>query len=100
MGKKIKYENVEILDIPQWWKDVIENDVSEDFDTDMIRRLQWIITHKHDRCLERMKTEWTPRLKAKGMESIPLDDEAFVNLVLAQPEYKNAKARQPEIMGR
>ena len=97
MPKKIKYENEEILDIPQWMQDVIENDVEEDFDADMKRRLQYVITHKAERCLDRMKLEWLPKLKAKGVESIPLNDEAFVVLVLSQPEYKKAKDRQPII---
>ena len=97
MTKKIKYQGEEILDIPQWKQDVIENDVSDDFDADVVRRLQWVVNHKAERCLERMKTEWIPKLKAKGVESIPLDDEAFVVLVLSQPEYKKAKDRQPVI---
>lgn len=94
--KKVKYDNQDSFDIPTWWQKVIENDVADDFDIDTQRRLKWVIEHKKDQCLKRMKEEWIPKLKAKGLESIPLDDEAFVNLVIGQPEYKNALVRRTE----
>jgi hypothetical protein len=58
------------------------------FKADMERRVAWVIMHKYERCLERLKKEWIPKLKNKGLASLPLDDDEFAKLVFAQPDYK------------
>ena len=71
---KVKVDDVEILDISEIKKKVIANDIpSEDLDSDLKRRLCWAVVHKYERCMERLKNEWIPKLKEKGQKSIPLD---------------------------
>lgn len=60
------------------------------------KRMAWILQHKYERCLERLKLEWYPKLEARGVESIPSDEEEFCNLVFSQPDYKNRSERDKE----
>ena len=91
---KFKVDDTEVLDLNETKKKVIKNDINSDlFEEDIRRRTRFIIEHKHKQCLKRLKDEWIPRLQDKGIESIPLDDDAFAELVFAQPEYEDRKAR-------
>lgn len=77
---------------------VICNDISDElFEVDMKRRVHYILSHKYERCLERLKQEWMPKLKAAGVSSIPLDDEEFAKLVFSQPDYKCRSARMDQL---
>ena len=92
---KISVNDKEILNLTETQKQVIKNEVSEDiFDADMERRLKWILEHKYERCFERLKKEWEPKLAAKGVESLPTSKDAFAQLVFSQPEYKSRKQRE------
>jgi len=94
---KVSVDDLEIFTLSEIQKRVIMNDINEDvFEEDMKRRLQYILSHKYERCLDRMQKEWVPKLKKKGVESIPLNDEAFATLVFSQPEYKDRKVRDLE----
>ena len=85
-----------ILELKEIHKKVIQNDIPTDiFEEDMERRLQYILTHKYERCLERLKKEWLPKLKGR-IESIPLNDEDLAELILRQPDYKNRQNRDIE----
>lgn len=91
---KVKVDDVEILDISEIKKKVIANDIpSEDLDSDLKRRLCWVLTHKYERCMERLKNEWIPKLRAKGHASIPLDDDELAAMIFADPDYKDRSKR-------
>ena len=94
---KISVNDTELYTLAQWEKDVIQNDIpTEIFDADMKRRLEWVLKHKCEQCYMRFEKEWTEKLRAAGVPSIPTDKAAFVALVLARPEYKNRSARDAE----
>lgn len=94
---KVSVNDKELFSLNETQKSVIKNDIHEDeFESDMKRRLQWVLTHKYERCFERLKREWEPKLKAKGIQSIPLDNDAFAQLVFSQSEYKGRKDRDIE----
>ena len=91
---KISIDDREIYFLSEVQKSVIQNDIHEDeFESDMSRRLHWVLTHKYERCLERLKAEWMPKLKDRT-PSIPTNDNAFAELVFAQPDYKSRKKRE------
>ena len=91
---KISVDDQEIFELSEVQKKVIQNDVNGDmFDDDMKRRLCYILTCKYQECFKRLKAEWEPKLAQLGVTSIPLDEEAFAELVFARPEYKDRKAR-------
>lgn len=92
---KISINDQEIFTLTETQKKVIQNDIpSEIFDEDMKRRIRWVILdEKYKKCFERLKKEWEPRLKANGVTSIPLDEEAFAELVFSQPNYKSRSQR-------
>lgn len=92
---KIKLDNEIVLDLNETKKKVIKNDINEElFEEEIKRRLHWVLTHKYEQCLERLKKEWTPRLKNSGVKSIPLDDDEFAELVFSQSDYKNRSQRE------
>lgn len=92
---KVKVDNQDLFELTDIQKKVIKNDIaSEIFEEDMKRRLFYIINHKYNRCFERLKKEWEPKLAAKGLESIPTDKDAFAELVFSQPEYEDRSARE------
>ena len=93
---KISVDDKDLFTLSETQKRVIKNDIHEDeFEDDMKRRLQYILMHKYDRCFERLKKEWEPKLAASGARSIPTDKDEFAQLVFAHPEYKDRKNREP-----
>lgn len=59
-------------------------------------RMSWIIQHKYERCFERIKLQWLPKLEARGINEIPADPDEFAELVFSQPDYKDRDARDAE----
>ena len=93
---KISVNDQELFTLSETQKKVIKNDIhGDEFDSDMKRRLHYILTHKYERCLERLKLEWMPKLKDR-IESIPTNDEALAQIIFSQPDYKGRKERQIE----
>lgn len=92
---KVSVDDQELFTLSETQKQVIMNDIPSDiFDEDMKRRLQWVLTHKHERCMMRLKQEWIPKLKNANVKSIPLDDDEFAQLVFSQPDYQDRKTRE------
>lgn len=90
---KVSVNDQKLLEISDTQKRVIQNDIhSEIFEDDMKRRLEYIIMHKYERCFERLKAEWEPKL-AQRFESVPTNKDAFAELVFSQPDYKNRSQR-------
>ncbi|MEK7112990.1 MAG: hypothetical protein AAB875_06790, partial [Patescibacteria group bacterium] len=94
---KVTVDNQDLFTLSDFQKKVIQNDIpSEIFDADMKRRLQYILEHKYERCMERLRTEWEPKLKAAGAPSIPTDDQTFAQLVFARHDYKDRSERDAD----
>ena len=93
---QIKVNDKIVYELNETQKLVIQNDIpSEIFDTDMERRAGYIIKHKYERCLDRLRKEWEPKLKLE-LSSLPTDDDAFAQVVFAHPNYKNRSTRDEE----
>lgn len=94
---KIKVDNVEVLNVSETQMKVLADQIpSTILEDDLKRRVHYIITHKYERCLENLKAQWIPLLKQRGVQSIPLNDEAFAQLVFEQPDYKDRVKRDQE----
>lgn len=95
---KISVNEQELFTLSEVQKKVIQNDIpSEIFEDDMKRRLQWVLIDvKYQKCMERFRKEWEQKLKAKGVEMLPTNDDAFAQLVFSQPDYKNRSQRDIE----
>lgn len=93
---KIQVDGKELFEINETQKKVIKNDIHSDiFDDDMKRRIHYILSHKYQRCFERLQQEWLPRL-SKRVDSVPTDPDKFAELVFSQPDYKCKKTREAE----
>lgn len=91
---KIQVNNVDLFELNEIQKKVIQDYVSSDiFEQDMKRRIFWVIDEIYKESFKRLKTEWEPKLAAKGVESLPTDKDAFASLVFSQPEYMDRKAK-------
>ena len=91
---KISVDGKDILELSETQKKVIMHDIPEEiFEEDMCRRLCYILQHKHDQCLDRLKKEWLPKLKENGVKLMPTDDQELAELIFAQPNYVNRSAR-------
>lgn len=58
--------------------------------------VEYFVPHKLEKVAERLRRQWDPRLQAKGINDIPVSDEAFAQLVFSQPEYEDRKARKAQ----
>lgn len=93
---KIQVDGEDIFELSEIQKKVIQNDIlSEIFESDMKRRLEWVLTHKYERCFERLKKYWEPIL-AQRYESIPTNSNSLSQLIFDQPDYKNRSERDKE----
>ncbi|MDX1532870.1 MAG: hypothetical protein R3230_01535 [Nitrosopumilaceae archaeon] len=97
---KISVNGQDLFEMSELKKKVICNEIPHEvMDDDFKRRIAWLLSHKYERCMERLKREWVPKLKARGVASIPLDDDAFARLVFKQEDYKDRSAREKEANG-
>lgn len=96
---KISVNDEELLTISDFQKKVICSEIREsEFEEDMKRRvIYWILSHKFERCLERLQKEWHPILSQR-YESLPTNPEAFANLVFSQEDYKCRETKYQEEM--
>lgn len=93
---KISVNDVELFTLTETQKAVIRNDINTDeFDTDMKRRLQYILTHKYEQCFNRLKSQWEPVL-AQRYAQVPTDKDALAQLIFSQTDYRDRKAREIE----
>lgn len=93
---KIQVDGKIVHELNETQKKVIQSDIpSEIFQEDMERRAKWVIEHKYDRCFDRLKREWEPKL-AKTHASIPTDKDSFAELVFSLPEYKSRSQKELE----
>ena len=91
---KISVNDKELFTLSETQKKVIQHDIPSDvFEDDMCRRLQYILTHKYERCFERMKNEWLPKLQSR-IDSVPTDPDKLASLIMAQPDYLDRKSRE------
>lgn len=94
---KISVDDVELFTLSEIQKQVIKNDIHQDlFDADMKRRLQYILSHKYERCFARLRQEWDKKLADNGVSMIPTDPDQYSQLVFSQPNYKDKAARDSE----
>lgn len=66
----------------------------KDPDEHCCTQMAWVLSHKFERCMERLRREWEPKLASRGMDSLPTDDDDFAVLVFAQADYKNRSQRE------
>lgn len=91
---KFQVNNKEVFELNATKQKVIQNDIpSEIFQEDMERRVRWVAEHKYERCLQRLKQEWEPKL-AKTHASIPTDPDALAELIFAHPDYLSRSQRE------
>ncbi len=57
-------------------------------------RIQFVLMHKYERCMDRLRREWEPKLISEGVKEFPVDDDSFAELVFKHPEYKNRSDRE------
>ncbi len=94
---KISIDGMDLFELSEFQKLVIQNNVLTDiFDADMKRRLQWVLMHKYEQCYKELKEEWDQKLRDNNIKMIPTDPDEYAKLVFSQPNYKNRSQREEE----
>ena len=93
---KVDVDNKNLFQLSEHHKKVIQWDIpTEDFENDMKRRIQYIVMHKYQQCIDRLIKEWEPKLRER-FPNLPTNQEALANLIMNQPDYKDRSQRQRE----
>jgi hypothetical protein len=93
---KIQVDGKTVHQLNETQKKVIQNDIqSEIFQSDMERRVAYIIHHKYEQCFDRLKKEWEPKLQGR-VQSVPTNPDALAELIFSQPDYKSRSIRDKE----
>lgn len=93
---KIKIDDNIVYELSETMKNVIKNDIEcEIFEEDMKRRVHWVLSHKYEQCMKRLRQEWEQKLKER-YDSIPTSDDALAELIFSQVDYKNKSKRNIE----
>jgi hypothetical protein len=66
----------------------------DDLETDLKRRVNYIITHKYEAVLKELKEEWDSKLESHGITMIPTNKEEYARLVFKHPGYKSRSERE------
>ena len=91
---KISVNDQELFTLTDTQKKVLAHDIPLDnLESDLKRRINWVLMHKYENVYRALKEEWDPLLKANGVVSIPLDEDQYAELVFSQPNYKDRVAR-------
>lgn len=94
----VKVNNEELLRFTQPKVNVFTIMVRTDAWRYMRDKLKWVVTHKLDRIVEKMRLEWEPKLRAAGITEVPLSPEGFAELVFKQKGYQDRKARDADAL--
>lgn len=93
---KIQVNGKTVHELNETQKKVIKNDINSDiFESDMERRAKWVIEHKYERCMARLKEEWEPKLRNR-VSSIPTNLDELAELIFSQKDYKSKSERDYE----
>lgn len=93
---QVKYNNNNSFQISPETRKILKKENQRDDKEVIHSKINWILQHKFERCMERLRREWEPKLEGLGVENIPISDEDFANLVFARPEYKDRETRDQE----
>lgn len=94
---KITVDGIDLFELSETQSNVIKYFIKDsEFEDDMKRRLEWVITHKYDECFKDLKSEWDIKLSENGVVIIPTDKDSYAELVFSQSNYKNAQQRSEE----
>ncbi len=64
-------------------------------DADCKRRLEWVLRHKIEQCYKRLRQDWMKILENDpNVRSVPIDDEAFFDMVKVRDDYQDREARE------
>ena len=92
---KIQVDGRDLFQLTETQKKVLQYDIPEEiFEDDMKRRLQWVLTHKYEQCMARLRKEWEPKLIENGVQSVPTNPDALAELIFSQPNYENRSQRE------
>lgn len=91
---KIQVNGKDLFEVSDIQKKVLAYEISTDkLEDDLKRRLHWVLMHKYEQCFKRLKKEWDSKLAANGVKLVPTDPDEYAALVVSQPNYQDASAR-------
>lgn len=95
---KIYFEKELVYEIKPWQLEVLKAELpASTLESDIKRRIEWVISHKIEQVYERLKKEWVDKfMNDPAINEIPADPEKLIQLIKAQPSFKDREARDKE----
>ena len=93
----VSVDDVDLFTIPADMKKIISyyyNKVNPD--QYIAQQIVWLMNHKYERCMERVRLEWEPKLKAEGVKTVKSDNTEFYDGIKARPDCKDRSDRERE----
>lgn len=99
MAIEIKYNNEVIYTITDTQLKIIKSYINEDYlDATIINRLTGQLDFRYSELATLFMNEWVARLQADPtVESVPVNTTAFVDMVIARPDYKTKKQQDTPV---
>lgn len=95
---KISVNNRELFEVSEMQKKVLCDYMCSDIlENDLNRRLKWVLMHLYQEAFKQFKVRGDKILEQNNVKSVPLDKDEYTALVIAQPNYKDRKARDLEM---
>jgi hypothetical protein len=92
----VAVDGKEVFKVTPLQKKILVHLGKKDPDEHCHSQMAWILAHKYERCMERLRREWEPKLLSMDISYFPLDDDDFAKLIFSQPNYKNRSQREKE----
>lgn len=92
---QFKVDDVLVYELADWQLALLGDAINRDeLAADLRRRLEWVFDHKLAQCYKRLFDKWYPILEADPtVVNIPVDKAAFVQMIMARPDYLDRKDR-------
>ena len=82
----VSMNGTEFVSMNDTQKKVLKNEIqAEELDKDLKRRVMWSVQDQYDAAFVRFKEDWDEKLAENGVQSIPVDKDSYIALVLDQP---------------
>lgn len=90
---KFLVDNEVVFELSDQQLKVLESAISSDvLREDLKRRVKWVIEHKLENVSKELIESWKPKLESENT-SLPVSKESLLEMVLTNPEYKDAKTK-------
>ena len=95
---KFSIDDKKILELTKTQKDVLRYNIfDEDFESEMIRLVNWVILHNYEQAFKEIKRVYEEELANSGIKLLPVDKDELAELIFKLPGYKSRSQRDHKL---